>query len=518
MSLLGIDVGRARCMATAFSLEGKPLAQARRAYNLVAGTDGLLGLDVRSLWDAVSQAIREVAARTRQDPIRALSVSSIGEAIAPLSAEGHVLGNCLFGFAAPRGISDDRGPEHVQDLQRSLGKQRLFDITGSVVRTHQSLASLCWLCDNKPRLFASTWRFLPLGTLVCYLLGGTATCDYSLASHTLPFDLARKDWWRELLQTCKLPRQKLPRLAPAGTPIGTLSPSKAQELGLPAGVRLILGGHDQCSRALGSGVVQSGMASYDLGSQVSLMPAFHAIPLTSLMLSRGLNIERHLVPDLFVSLFYDPSGGRVLRWFADNLAPLERHQAQRRGASVYDALLAEMSEQPTRLMVLPHLAPTGPPHFDARASGAILGLRTDTTRGEIVKALLEGVTYQCAEGQLLFEEAGIRIRVYRATGGGARSERWLQLSADILGMPVERTQGVDTGTLGAAILAGVGSGAYAGFEQAVETAVHVEKAFAPDPERHAAYQVKLERYRELYPLLRDYLHRLRDSQHQPSAR
>ncbi|HUV93304.1 MAG TPA: FGGY family carbohydrate kinase [Anaerolineae bacterium] len=504
MSLLGIDVGITRCVATAFSLEGAPLAQSRQAYDIVAGPGGMLELDSRSVWNAVSRAIHEVVSRTKQDPIRALSVSSTGETMAPLSAEGRILGNCIVG-------PDDRIAHYAQDVKRSLGDQRLFDITGNVAVGPYSLASLCWLRENEPRLFASAWRFLPLGPLVCHLLGGTATCDYSLASRTLLFDLGRKDWSRELLQACNLSRQKLPGLAPAGTPVGTVSPTRAQQLGLHPRVRLVLGGHDQCCRALGSGVTRNGMAVFGLASQVSVTPAFHAIPLTSLMLSRGLTMEHHLVPGLLVGFFYDRSGGSILRWFAETLAPLERRQAHKRGVSVYDVLLAEMPEQPTRLMVLPHFAPTGPPHFDARASGAILGLDTGTTRGEIVKAFLEGVTYHCAEGQMLFEEAGIRIQVYRAMGGGSRSNSWLQLGADILGVPVERTQVVDPATLGAAMLAGVGCGVYAGFEEAVEAAVHVERAFLPDPQRQAAFQVKMERYAELYPLLRDYLHRLHDT-------
>jgi len=504
MSLLGIDVGVARCKAAAFSLEGAPLARATHTYQAIAGPDGRLVLDPRKVWEAASQAIREVAARTRHDPIRALSVSSIEGAMTPVSAEGNILGHCILG-------PDPRSVDQVRRVVESVGTQRLFDLTGNVAHTSHSLARLCWLRKNEPRLYASTWRFLPLGPLVCCLLGGTGTSDYSLANRTLLFDMGHNHWSNKLLQACGLSREKLPRLAPAGTPIGTVSPSRAQDLGLPPGTRLVLGGHDQCCRALGSGVVQAEMALCGLGSQITLTPTFQAIPLTALMLSRGLNMGRHIVPGLFVGLFYDRSGGRLLRWFADHLAPLERHQARRRGANIYDALLAEMPEQPTRLMVLPHFGPTGPPHFDPTASGAILGLNATTTRGEIIKALLEGVVYRCAEGQTLFEEAGIRIQVYRAVGGGARSERWLQLAADVLGLPVERTRVIETATLGAAMLAGVGSGAYADLEEAVEATVRIETRFVPDPKRHAAYQARLERYRELYPLLREYLHGLQEA-------
>jgi len=503
MSLLGVDVGTTGCSATTFSVEGASLAGARQPYNVIAGPSGMLELDSRAVWNAACRAIREVAARTRQDPIRALSVSSIGEAMVPVSAEGLILGNCIVG-------PDERTAKYARRVERSLGTQRFFEVTGNVVDGPCSLGNLCWLRENDPHLFASAWRFLPLGTLICHLLGGMATCDYSLASRTFLFDVGRKEWSRDLLRICDLPKQKLPNLAPAGTLVGTISPIKAQDLGLPPKVRLVLGGHDQCSTALGSGVVENGMAGCGLGGRISVTPSFNAIPLTSLMLTRGLSMERHLVPDLFMGLFYDRSGGSILKWFAHNLAPLERRQARRRGASVYDVLLAEMPEEPTRLMALPHFGPSGPPYFDEKASGAILGLDTETTRGQIIRALLEGMTYRCAEGHLLFEEAGIRIRLYRATGGGARSQRWLQLVADVLGVPVERTQVVNPSALGAALVAGVGSGTYASFEEAAEVAVHVEKSFVPDANRYTAYQVRLGQYHNLYPLLRDQLHHLHD--------
>ena len=240
-----------------------------------------------------------------------------------------------------------------------------------------------------------------------------------------------------------------------------------------------------------------------------MMPTFHAIPLRNMMLANGLNMAHHVVPGLFVSFFYNRSGGRVLRWFRETLAPLETREVQKRGASIYTTLLAEMPEEPTRLMVLPHFAPTGPPAFDTRSSGVILGLDLSTSRGEIIKALIEGMTYYFWEGQDLFRQVGIRIDRYRATGGGARADEWLQLAADILGLPVERTAMLDTAPLGAAILAGAGSGAFADVREGVEALVHVTHHFEPDARRHAIYEERLARYRELYPLLRDYLHSLR---------
>lgn len=501
MSLLGLEIGATRCRATAFSLEGTPLAEAHRDYGVITGPGGVREIEAGRVWAAARSVVGEVASQSRRDPIRAVSVSTLGEAMVPLSADGEILGHCVLG-------SDQRGTSYVEEVERSLGAQRLFDITGNLADASCALPKLCWLRDNEPRLFAGTWRFVSLGGLVYHFLGGVSMSDYSWAGRTLLFDQDRESWSAEVLRACGLPEAKLPGLARAGASVGTVSPGLSRELGLAPGVRMVLGGEDYCCRALGAGAIQSGMALYELGANIHAMPAFEAIPLTSLLLSHGLNIGHHVVPGLFASLLRSASGGNVLRWFRDNLAPLEKRLAQRRGTSVYDELLAEMPETPTRLMVLPEFVPGGPSRFDAGPSGAILGLKVDTTRGEVVKALLEGMTYPFVGGQELLGQVGVRLQTYRATGGGARSERWLQLTSDVLNRPVERTGTIETGTLGAAILAGVGTDAYASFEEAVATVVSVQRRFEPDPGRRAAYAARHERYAELHPLLRDYLHRL----------
>ncbi len=504
MSLLGIDVGATGCKAATFSLDGLPLARAYQDYKEIVRPGGIRELDSRQVWAAVQQVIRRVASRTKRDPIQALSVASMGEAMVPIATDGSILGHCLLGFDQPRS-------RYVRQVEGALGARRLFDITGNVPSASFSLTNLCWLRDNRPDLFDRTWRFVLWTGLVCSLLGGSSVCDYSLANRTLLFDIAQERWSSELLTASGLPESKLPELATAGTPAGTVSPAAAKELELPPSVNMILGGHDQCCSALGAGIIRPGMALYGLGAYICITPTFQAIPLTSMLQGRGLNMEHHVVPGLFVSFLYNLSGGAVLRWFRDSLAPLERREAQKRGVNIYDELLSEMPDQPTDLMVLPHFATTGPPHFDRRSSGVIMGLNLRTTRGEIIKALLEGMTYYFAEGRGLFEEVGIRVEAYRGTGGGARSERWLQLTADILGQPIERPQIIDAGPLGAAILAGVGSGLYASYEEAVNRVVRIQRRFEPDQKRHSHYQARLARYRELYPLLRDYLHRLHDA-------
>jgi len=281
-----------------------------------------------------------------------------------------------------------------------------------------------------------------------------------------------------------------------------------RDLGLSPKTRLFLGGHTHACQALGAGVVRSGMAVYGMASHAYMIPTFQAVPLIPLMREYGLDTAHHVEPGLLTSRLHNPSGGIVLRWFRDQLAPLERRLAQRRGANPYDLLLGEMPDEPTHLLVLPHLAP-GDRFGGQAATGAVLGLTLNTTRGEIVRALLEGMTLYLAEGQRALEQSGVRIAAYRSVGEGSRSDAWQQLTADVLGAPVQHTAHTDPAALGAALLAGVGSGLYASVEAAVERAVQVIRSYEPDPSRHATYRDRLAFYREVDPLLKPYLGRLR---------
>lgn len=491
MSLLGIDVGTTGCKALAFSVDGALLAVARREYDVVRPQPGWAELDSAAVWRQIQDMIREVAAKTTVDPISALSVSSMGEALTPVSRDRAILGNCLLGF-------DSRGSETTARLA-GLDPVMFFERSGNQAGPAYGGQKVLWLRDHRPELFARTHKFLSWADLVGYMLGGEPCTDFSLANRTLFFDVPRAEWSRATLEYLDMPIEKLPEVAQAGTVVGTVSRQAADDLGLPPGVRIVLGAHDQCMSATGAGVIEPGQAAYGLGTYICITPAYATIPPTAGMLAPGLNVEHHTMPGLYVSFYYNLSGGTVLKWFRDTFAPLERREARAAGIDVYDALLAEMPVEPTELMVLPHFAPTGPPYFDQRPYGLIAGVTLETTRGSFLKALLEGMTYYFRQGLDLLLAAGIPIAEFRATGGGARSDAWLQITADVLGRPLIRPRVTEASALGASMLAGTGSGVYASMAQAVSVLVKAGRTFEPDPDRHRRYEDSSARYALLYP-------------------
>lgn len=491
MSLLGLDVGTTGCKAAAFSEAGACLADAYREYPTLHPQPGWAELDSRQVLARVWECLAEVARQTAQDPVTALSISSMGEAMTPVTRDRRILGNSILS-------SDTRGQEYVDALAEKLGREAFYAINPNLLGPQYSLPKLLWMRDHRPEEYHAADHFLLWGDLVAFMLGCEPATSYSLANRTLLFDIRKEEWSPELLGLAGIERERLPAPRPSGTAIGTISRAAAGELGLPAGVQVIVGGHDQCCNSLGAGVTRAGSAICGIGTYECITPTYDRIPDAGPMLASGLNVEHHVLPGLYVSFLYNQAGSLV-RWFRDTFAAADRQLAG--GGDLYDALTAEMPEAPTSLFVLPYFEITGPPGFVADASGAVLGLTTSTTRGEILKGILEGTALYFVESLQALRAMKMDTSAFIATGGGARSDRWLQIKADIFGVPIIRPRITEASILGAAMLAGLATGAFAGPEEAAARFVRHERVFEPDAGRHRQYQEKLAVYRGLFPLL-----------------
>jgi xylulokinase len=497
MSLLGIDVGTTGCKAALFSEEGQSLAAAYEEYDSLRPEPGWAELDAVAVWAAVKRTIGQVAARAASDPIQALAVSSLGEAMVPVTADRQVLGPSLLNF-------DVRGQEYLESLGSILPDEHLYRINGNTLGNHYGLTKLRWIRDHQPALYERADKFLLWGAFVPFMLGAEPAVDYTLANRTLLFDLDRQAWSEEILKLAGLDSAKLPGTVPSGTVIGAVSGRVAAELGLRPGVSIVAGAHDQCANALGCGVIEEGRAVYGMGTFLCVTPVFRQRREPAAMIERGLNTEHHAVPGRYVSFIYN-QGGALVKWFRDTFAAAEHRQAEQAGRSIYPDLFAEMPVGPSGVMVLPHFAPTGPPAFIADSCGLMAGLRLETVRGEILKGLVEGMTFYLQECIESLPPTGIAIAEFRAVGGGSRSDAWIQITADILGRPLVRPRATEAGALGAAILAGVGCGIFGSYEAGVEAMVRLERTFEPDPEQQKLYASRFAAYRELWPRMGGYL-------------
>lgn len=502
MSLIGLDVGTSGCKAALFSETGQMLVAAYEEYDTLHPQPGWAELDAQEVWGKVRRSLQRVAAYpgASTDPVKALAVSSLGEATVPVSHDRQMLGPSILNF-------DSRGREYLPALQARLGNQRLYRINGNMLGSNYGLTKLMWIKEHQPELYERAYKFLNWGCFVSFILGAEPVIDYSLANRLLLFDLERRDWSAELLAWSGLDRDKLPATAPSGTVIGRLEPRLAGELGLPAGLAIVSGAHDQCANAVGCGGIQEGYPMYGMGTFLCAVPVFSQPRPAAAMIERGLNTEHHAVAGRYVSFIYN-QGGSLLKWYRDTFAAVERRRAAAEGRDIYAELIAEIPSEPSQVMALPHFSITGPPQFIDDSSGVLAGLTLETSRAEILKGILEGATFYVRQVLETLPGVGIPIDGYRAVGGGSKSDTWLQLSADILGKPLVRAVVSEAGALGAAIIAGSGAGVFSSIEEGCQVMVRLGQEFEPDARRQSQYDRRFEKYQKLWPLMAGYLREL----------
>jgi xylulokinase len=502
MSLLGLDIGTTGCKAIAFSVDGNIIAHSYREYGVIYPQPGWAELDPDKVWNCVKEVISEVAYKSRNDPIKALAVTSLGETFTPISKDGKALSNSMT-------YVDSRGTEQTESWKHTLGKERVFEITGQPLHPGYSLPKLMWLRDNRPEIFGKAHKFLLYEDFAIFKLGLEPVIDYSLAGRTMAFDVREKKWSEEMFKTAGINPDVMARPRPSGEVVGIVPEHIAEELGLPIGTKVVTGGHDQPVNALGGGVVSEGVAVDGMGSTECVTVAFNEPHINQEMLEGNFPVYSHVKKGMYVSLAFSYTGGNLLRWYRDNFARDMVKEARKTGVDVYDLILKDIPNAPTDIYILPHFVGSGTPYFDPDSKGVIAGLTLGTTRDQFVKALIEGVTYELRFNlETLEKAAGVKIDRLRAVGGGAKSPKWLQIKADITGKEVVSLKVAECGCLGAAILAGVGSGEYDSVDEAVEMLISEADFFQPDPVMHKQYNERFGIYSELYPTLREVVHRM----------
>lgn len=502
MSLIGLDIGTTGCKAMVFAKDGRVLSQARREYTIQTPQPGWAEQDAEHVWALAWQCLSQAVAAVADDPPVALALSCQGEAVIPVDAAGRALRPAILGM-------DTRTTAENAWLAETFGAEALFQRTGMPVHTINTLPKLLWLQRHEPTLWRNAHQFLLYEDFFLRRLGGEAVVSVCLASRTQMMNLASADWDDDILARCQIERSRLGKPAPlTGGVVGKLRPELKQELGLADDLLLVSGGHDQACAALGSGVIAPGLAMVSTGTAEVVEVAMATPTLAPALREGGISVYRHVAPGLYVAMTLNHSGGLLLRWFRDTLGRWEMEQAAMTGVDAYDLLLQDAPAGPTRLLLLPHFAGSGTPTLDVHSKGAILGMTFATTKADLAKAVLEGLTYELRINLDLLRSAGVEIDELHAVGGGARSELWLQLKADICNTPLRVPMVTDAACLGAALLAGVGVGAYPDLAAAVKTTVQWRQHVAPSPEMVAAYDAGYARYRRLHPLLASLLHEL----------
>lgn len=493
MSLMGIDIGSSRCKVAIYTENGELITSTESPYEVVRSDFGRFELDCFAVERALYSAIREAAdmtqweSRYKRDPVHAISVGSFGEAVVPLDKDGNILGPSIF--------SHDQRRKEVVSRFEDMGKEAFYRVNANILGYSYTYPKLVWYQEDAPELYAKIWKVLSWADFLVYRLSGNAATNYCHANRTLLFDLWKEDWSQELLDIGGINKRILTDVIPPTTVMGTILPEMAKKLGLGNDVKIIVGGHDQCINALGAGAVQGGDSVTGIGTVECTTVIFDSIPDPQTMLSLNLGIEHHVVAGKYVAFIHNQAGA-LQTWFIKAFA----QELQAQGLSekeILDYLTDEAPLSPTNLLFLPFIEPSGAPLFLPAGNGMYMGIEATTGRGELYRALLEGESMFFLEAFEKLEKQGLRINDILATGGGSRSDFWLQIKADMLQRPVKRARYRESGTAGAAIAAGLATNLYHSVAEAVEAFAGTEGNFIPNPAHAPLYKELQQRYRFL---------------------
>ena len=499
MSLMGLDIGTTGSKAVVFNLEGKEIAKSYREYSLKHPFIGAAELDPIEIWDSVCQVIQAVNTKVYSDPVQSLAVSSQGETCVPIDSIGRALDNFVVTF-------DNRTIEQEEWWATSVGADKLFSITGMPLHSMYTINKVIWFKRHKHAIYDNTWKFLCCEDYIIYKLTGMPALDQSMAARTMAFDINQMRWSNEIFNLADIDIEKFSQVFPSGTAVGVITQKVAQDLGFSANVTVATGGHDQPCGALGAGVIFSETAMNAIGTSDVICPALSKLILSDAMLSSNFCCYPHVIKDYYCSIGFNLTGGLLLRWYRDTFCKEEIDIARQRGCDPYDIIFENIGAEPRDLYFLPHFVGSGTPTLDSKSRGAILGLTIDVGKPEFARAIIDSINYEMKLNIEAMENAGINIKKLHAIGGGAKNSKWLQMKADVFEKPVYVLEHTEAAAFGAALLAGQAIGVYNSIEEAVNSLIKIKSYFEPNMAHSDQYKQRYYRYKEIYPLLKQYNH------------
>lgn len=488
--IIAHDLGTTGDKASLHHDDGRLVESLTVAYTTDYGRGGVVEQDPEAWWAAVAAATRSLLATTSTDAADVRAVGFSGQMM------GAVFLDETLALVRPAMIwADTRSSVQSGSLAAAVGHDRGYGITGHQFNPTYSLSKIMWLRDNEPATFARVAHVCQAKDYIVARLTGRLVTDPSDASGTNAFDQQAGTWSSEILAAAGIDASLLPEIVPSTTVVGTVTAAAADFTGLAVGTPVVIGGGDGPLAAVGAGVVDEADGAYAyLGS--SSWVSF-AAPRPLLDPGQRTMTFNHVVPGGFVPTATMQSGGGSLQWIADLLEP--GADGRRFDRLVADAAAVEASGE--GLFFLPHLLGERSPYWNPDARGAFVGISRHHGPGHLTRAVLEGVAFNLGTCVGAFRESGAVIDRIDAIGGGAKSDAWLQIMADVWGVTVRRRDIVDeANSLGAAVTAGVGAGLIADFGVARELS-SVTAVFEPNGGRHDAYAAAHERFLDAYARL-----------------
>ena len=488
---IGADLGTSALKLLLVDGTGGIRRTVTREYPVHFPAAGWSEQDPQAWWDAFVSGVRELVAGVDAAGIRGIGLGGQMHGLVVLDREDRVIRPTIL-------WNDGRTDGETEWLNREVGKETLSRLTGNIAFAGFTAPKLLWLRRHEPENFGKISKIMLPKDYVNYRLTGVHCTDYSDASGLLLLDVQNRCWSQEMLDLCHITREQMPRLFESYAPVGALLPQVAAQLGLRPDVVVVAGAGDNAAAAVGTGTVSDGRCNISLGTSGTIFLSaekFSADPHHALHAFCHADGGYHLMGVVL-------SAASCNKWFCDQIL----------GSREYDRLQSEISGDNlgrNQVFFLPYLMGERSPINDTDARGTFTGLRMDTSRADMLQAVLEGVAFAIRDSLKVARASGLEVRSSSLCGGGARSALWQKILCNVLGIPITLPQTEQGPGYGAAMLAMVGTGEYPDVAACAGALVSTRAVVEPEAELTARYEVQYRKFQKIYPALRTVFRQLK---------
>ena len=495
--ILGVDIGTSGTKTVLFSEDGVPVSSATYEYPLYTPRNGYAEQDPIDWWNAVVNGIRQVIEDSGAAPtdIKGIGLSGQMHGLVMLDGDNRVIRRSII-------WCDQRTANEVKEITDKVGAERLIDITANPAITGFIAAKIMWVKNNEPQNYEKCRHILLPKDYIRFMLTGEYATEVSDASGMQLLDIPNRCWSDEVLDKLGIDKSLLAKVYESPEITGKVTKQVAELTGLAEGTIVVGGAGDNAAAAVGTGVVEDGKAFTTIGSSGVVFAHTSDISIDK---KGRVHTFCCAVPNCWHVMGVTQSAGLSLKWFRDNLCWSEMETALNMGVDPYyltDKAAMEIPIGANKLLYMPYLNGERTPHLDPNCRGAFVGLSTMHKKKDMIRAVMEGVSYSLRDCVEVMREMKINVTDMMACGGGGSSPLWRQMLADLYACPVKTTQNKEGPALGVALLAAVGAGIYSTVSEACKAVILPDKIQNPVEENTIEYEKVYAVYKKLYPALK----------------
>lgn len=482
MNYLSIDIGTTGCKCQLFSEKGEILKYLLSEYDFKE-ENGFNYVNI----DAIEAHLRNMlSCISAEFEVSSVCISSMGESFVLLDKDD----NILF---YPMLYTDQRGEREAEEIKASIGEEQAFRITGVIPHSMYSLSKLLYIKNNAPDLFEKADKVMLIGDYFGYLLTGERVIDYGLASRTGAFDIEKMEFSEEILSHFGIDKGLFSTPKPTGSIVGRIK----KEWGIDG--NLVLGSHDQICAALGAGVLREGDSVDGMGTVECITTLFKNRSDNVKMGKEGYPCVPYPINGLYCTYILNYSCCSAVNWLRKNIM----HGYKGNEENYFAYIEKEVTCRPTDILTLPYFSGAATPYQSLDAKAAIINLTAKTRDYELFQSLMEGTAFEMRLNAETVKNYGITVKNTVATGGGANSEKWLQIKANIQNIPIKTLRSSEGGLCGCAMLQAAALRGAKDLYEARDLFVRFDKKFLPDTKLHEVYESSYAKYKKIYNTLKE---------------